>query len=129
MENSTYQKRDNTGVHQTHCCAIHGCKYGDHDCPVVSGKIIQTYACEDCRDYHQPWIKTDVEVDSQTLEDLSLGRQNHYVFNPSALTLQVGQQVVFNCAGKISPRIISLITNQGMPEGFSVASLEGGYSY
>ena len=39
----------NIGTHQTHCCIIHGCKYGeDEDCPVVTGKVIQTYFCEDC---------------------------------------------------------------------------------
>ena len=27
------------GVHRTHCCILHGCKYGDDDCPVVSGEI------------------------------------------------------------------------------------------
>ena len=26
----------NVGVHQTHCCVVHGCKYGDEDCPVVT---------------------------------------------------------------------------------------------
>lgn len=38
----------NTGVHQTHCCIKHGCKYGDEDCPVVTGLILQRYPCEDC---------------------------------------------------------------------------------
>lgn len=36
------------GVHRTHCCKKHGCKYGDEDCPVVTGKIKQDYPCEDC---------------------------------------------------------------------------------
>jgi hypothetical protein len=39
---------DRIGVHQTHCCIIHGCKYGNKDCPVVLGEIDQTYLCEDC---------------------------------------------------------------------------------
>jgi hypothetical protein len=38
------------GVHRTHCCAIHGCKYGDEDCPVASGTIKQEYSCEWCND-------------------------------------------------------------------------------
>ena len=38
-----------TRVHVTHCCLIHGCKYGDdEDCPVASGKMEQFYICEDC---------------------------------------------------------------------------------
>lgn len=39
---------DNVGVHQTHCCIMHGCKYGDEDCPVENGEIRQKYICEDC---------------------------------------------------------------------------------
>lgn len=35
-------------VHSTHCCKIHGCKYGDEDCPVVNGEEVQEYPCEDC---------------------------------------------------------------------------------
>ena len=36
------------GVHRTHCCVLHGCKYGDEDCPVESGEIKQDYICESC---------------------------------------------------------------------------------
>ncbi len=35
-------------VHTEHCCIIHGCKYGDDDCTVVSGEKPQSYLCEDC---------------------------------------------------------------------------------
>jgi hypothetical protein len=38
----------NTRVHQSHCCAKHGCKYGDEDCPVVNGDVKQFYYCEEC---------------------------------------------------------------------------------
>lgn len=43
-----------TGVHRTHCCKYHGCKYGwqvalaGEMCPVSSGTIRQDYACEQC---------------------------------------------------------------------------------
>ena len=39
---------DNYGVHISHCCKWHGCKYGDPDCPVSSGKVKQEYLCEYC---------------------------------------------------------------------------------
>jgi len=39
---------NNNGVHARHCCIRHGCKYGDADCPVVNGKIVQTHLCQDC---------------------------------------------------------------------------------
>jgi len=38
----------NYGVHKTHCCWLHGCKYGDPDCPVTNGIITQYYLCESC---------------------------------------------------------------------------------
>ncbi len=42
------------GVHVTHCCVDHGCKYAEEDCPVVSGQYKQKYRspwwCEDCSD-------------------------------------------------------------------------------
>jgi len=38
----------NIGVHTSHCCAQHGCKYFDEKCPVVTGKVKQLYPCEDC---------------------------------------------------------------------------------
>jgi hypothetical protein len=38
------------GVHRTHCCSEHGCKYGNDDCPVVSGDVKQDYPCETCSD-------------------------------------------------------------------------------
>lgn len=39
---------DRIGVHQTHCCVYHGCKYGDSDCPVMIGETTQKYPCEEC---------------------------------------------------------------------------------
>jgi len=41
-------KEINIGVHETHCCVLHGCKYGSENCPVKNGKIIQQYPCPDC---------------------------------------------------------------------------------
>ena len=40
---------DKVGVHTSHCCSIHGCKYcEDETCPVVQGEAEQEYPCEDC---------------------------------------------------------------------------------
>jgi len=39
------------GVHDTHCCVHHGCKYGDDDCPVEHG-ISEGIRCESCYDMH-----------------------------------------------------------------------------
>jgi len=41
-------KTEDVRVHQSHCCAKHGCKYGDEDCPIVNGDVKQFYYCETC---------------------------------------------------------------------------------
>ena len=42
-------------VHSKHCCIIHGCKYGDDDCPVENGIEIQDYPCESCDVASEGW--------------------------------------------------------------------------
>lgn len=32
----------------THCCLLHGCKYGHPDCPVTTREVAQEYPCEHC---------------------------------------------------------------------------------
>lgn len=41
-------EKEKWGVHEGHCCVIHGCKYGDEDCPVLLRKTKQDYTCESC---------------------------------------------------------------------------------
>ncbi len=42
--------KEDWGVHETHCCNKHGCKYGDHDdCPVEQDLTKGLYQCESCR--------------------------------------------------------------------------------
>ena len=46
--------KENWGVHETHCCKRHGCKYGEHDdCPVTLGLIKQAYSCETGSDFNE----------------------------------------------------------------------------
>ena len=40
----------NHGTHITHCCRIHGCKYGNTNCPVETKTHMQKYVCEQCSD-------------------------------------------------------------------------------
>lgn len=48
------------GVHVTHCCVYHGCKYGDADCPVELRLAKQENTCEYCED-------DDIETVEQAL--------------------------------------------------------------
>ena len=58
----------NIGVHASHCCKWHGCKYGDDDCPVVLGQVEQEYPCEYCsdelkeEDYYRAVVKRIDEI-------------------------------------------------------------------
>lgn len=58
-------KIHNYGAHPSHCCKWHGCKYGDSDCPVVSGEVEQLYLCEWCDDVLQ-----NEEYFKQQLKDI-----------------------------------------------------------
>ena len=64
------------GVHESHCCFEHGCKYGDRNCPVELGITKQDFPCEICSDteeeenngFYQGNIK--VELLTDTLKDI-----------------------------------------------------------
>jgi hypothetical protein len=44
--NLIIKDRRRLGVHIAHCCAKHGCKYGDNDCPVATGRARQQSLCD-----------------------------------------------------------------------------------
>lgn len=54
--------RENYGVHISHCCYIHGCKYGDTSCPVASGEVPQQYICYDCQNEYEPYTLEEIEL-------------------------------------------------------------------
>lgn len=54
--------KENYGVHIAHCCYIHGCKYGDKDCPVVSGEVAQKHPCYDCDEEYEPYTLEEIEL-------------------------------------------------------------------
>lgn len=67
---------DNIGdmlVHATHCCKWHGCKYGDINCPVVSGKTKQLYPCDYCLD--------DLDDETQHIDALNRISEIRNYFN------------------------------------------------
>jgi hypothetical protein len=83
---------------QTHCCVIHGCKYGHFDCPVTTGSVEQTYPCEYCNlpsgagaEYvkYQEWCE-----DYPTIPGLfyfygyRYGRDDKYCINPELMLVK-----------------------------------------
>ena len=65
--------KENYGVHIAHCCYIHGCKYGDKNCPVASGEVVQKHLCYDCEEEYEPY----------TLEEIELLRKSAAIYAPS----------------------------------------------
>jgi hypothetical protein len=63
---------DRTGVHATHCCTRHGCKYGNAACPVKAGTVAQVYACEHCFGHEPP---KPITPETTTDELLHLARE------------------------------------------------------
>ena len=47
-ERDLFKTDQEKGVHAAHCCADHGCKYGDENCPVVLGTTEQRFPCIVC---------------------------------------------------------------------------------
>lgn len=71
------------GVHKTHCCRKHGCKYGDDDCPVVSGEIKQEYPCQDYSELNpcfgeDPELLTNEEIKKIVTEAFEAGKTYQY---------------------------------------------------
>ena len=53
------------GVHTSHCCSQHGCKYGNDECPVENGDSKQEFPCQDCdEDYDVPMWKIKEKIPS-----------------------------------------------------------------
>jgi hypothetical protein len=65
--------KEEWGVHRTHCCKKHGCKYSDEDCPVVLGHVEQDYRCE------------ENNFDDCFEPNFNLDKQEGYFFTPEQL--------------------------------------------
>lgn len=86
------------GVHQTHCCSIHGCKYGDDDCPVYLKEIKQAYPCESC-ELDKIYVVTALFKDGGkaicgVFTNLELAKEtadNVKLDNPKNIDLQTGR--------------------------------------
>jgi hypothetical protein len=61
-------------VHESHCCPVHGCKYGDDEnCPVTN-RLTMKYNqhCEDCENegnlvFHKKPIEPDIPLSRRKL--------------------------------------------------------------
>lgn len=87
-ENEAQEVFDDTGVHASHCCVRHGCKYGDEDCPVVIGKVAQMYDCEDC-EYEKEKFAQDAGELLQSPENLARYLQKLQAHTKNPLILNV----------------------------------------
>jgi len=46
--------------HATHCCIIHGCKYGESDCPVAAGIEPQKHPCRTCGEMYEEYKEASI---------------------------------------------------------------------
>lgn len=85
---------DRVGVHASHCCERHGCKYGDPDCPVETGQVKALYECEECG-----WEKEEYRQDPffQELNKMVRGWQLKTL---SADTEMHNQKIVLDKCGR-----------------------------
>lgn len=77
IENPTSIPKEKWGVHKGHCCVLHGCKYGNEDCPVTMGLVEQRYPCEDCS-----WTETamkDIQLVNKIQREIMNTDDNHQV--------------------------------------------------
>ena len=44
------EPEENKCTHTEHCCFVHGCKYCEDNCPVVTRQKKQSHPCMDCED-------------------------------------------------------------------------------
>lgn len=59
----TQMEKNMKDVHTEHCCAKHGCKYGDEDCTVIMGIAPQSFDCESCDWDSQNLTETEKRLD------------------------------------------------------------------
>jgi hypothetical protein len=59
-------------VHTEHCCRIHGCKYGDDDCPVENKTKVQSFECEMCSDSRFTVYILELSYDYESSSILSI---------------------------------------------------------
>ena len=74
------KEKDRWGVHESHCCPKHGCKYGDDWCPVVLGLTNEhSTHCEMCEyEEDNPYI-IDILKAWINVKSLSLYTNRDYV--------------------------------------------------
>jgi hypothetical protein len=92
----------NGGIHISHCCLFHGCKYGRKTCPVYAGKVPQEIPCEDC--------STD---DGAHLDVEELAALRHIFTNDPTLfdmmveAAKLPPREAANLARKLAPKLLS----------------------
>ena len=117
--------KERYGVHQTHCCILHGCKYGNEDCPVASGEILQEYPCESCVRYFKPGVAHKITVASDLFQSLTDKEQTFYITDQ---VVTKGEALIFtDASGEIATFVASHVSNDDrLPTGLSIVSLSNG---
>lgn len=115
--------KERYGVHQSHCCVYHGCKYGDEDCPVAIGEIVQDHGCEYCPTYFDPKITHSVVLTKEQFVPIKEGKQTYFIFDSNKYQINKGQAIIFKNDENLVHRIVSQVdTSEYIKNGYSIAS-------
>lgn len=89
----THMKKSNKCVHTEHCCIVHGCKYGEKDCPVEDGSKKQSFTCEYCNFGYNPEIEEECwELINSVFEEIGCNKGSSPLYRdkkPSDIGFQI----------------------------------------
>lgn len=125
------------GVHEAHCCILHGCKYNDDDCPVATRLSVQSYPCEDCSPESTLRVH-DFKISTSNFVEMEERRRMHDIQREGAVPLRVGDIIIYGeydfnsrtFSGRELRRQITAITaitqggQEGLPDNICVMSLD-----
>jgi hypothetical protein len=106
------------GVHRTHCCKKHGCKYSNDNCPVASGEIVQSHACEFCHDDEEDGSNVVYLIEKAWLDPME--NRNSTGYSPVGFATDLESAEAIVAGGRLFTKDdcweIEYHTNGTMPE-------------
>lgn len=103
-----------TRVHETHCCPLHGCKYGDSMCPIESGQTTPDFphnnGCEACEGLETLFVNKCPPTADPAREEIFIcpevrDRLARLLYHPAMRT--VGYSAFINRACELAERDIA----------------------
>ena len=81
---------EDSGVHVSHCCVLHGCKYAEGTCPVWAALLTQEHPCEDCVDHSDV---LDRLIEANAGDVTPLGALHSWIYQKDARIIELEERV------------------------------------